>query len=286
LVNLSLSLYVQSGIKYLLTQGDTFVSARFATLEDQGMYALSANYGGLIARMLLRPIEDSSRNLFASLCHSSQEAKKEKTDDKTTNDDAALPQLKQASSILQSVLRFYCIVSLLAVAIGPTAAPLLLRLVAGSRWSDSGAGEVLATYCYSIPLLAINGVSEAFVAAVASAPELRRQSLWMGAFSIGFAASTWVFLSVLQMGAKGLVLANCVNMGLRIIFNLEFAARYFKNERVGFAVTDLLPGALAVAFTAVVGSAVRATEGALSRYGLLGEILRVGTLAGLLVLLV
>jgi oligosaccharide translocation protein RFT1 len=236
--------------------------------------------------MLLRPIEDSSRNLFASLCHSSQEAKKEKTDDKTTNDDAALPQLKQASSILQSVLRFYCIVSLLAVAIGPTAAPLLLRLVAGSRWSDSGAGEVLATYCYSIPLLAINGVSEAFVAAAASAPELRRQSLWMGAFSIGFAASTWVFLSVLQMGAKGLVLANCVNMGLRIIFNLEFAARYFKNERVGFAVTDLLPGALAVAFTAVVGSAVRATEGALSRYGLLGEILRVGTLAGLLVLLV
>jgi oligosaccharide translocation protein RFT1 len=138
--------------------------------------------------------------------------------------------LNQAATILRDILRVYSIFSLIAFAIGPSAAPLLLQLVAGSRWSASGAGEVLGTYCYCIPLLAINGVSEAFVAATASTKDLHWQSIWMGAFSAGFAASAYVFLRVLQLGAKGLVWANCVNMGSRIVFNLYFVGSYFKRS--------------------------------------------------------
>lgn len=193
------------------------------------MYALSANYGGLIARMVFRPIEDSTRNLFAKLCApptakdvtKASKAKKQKTPSGTYN---------QAATILRDILKVYTIVSLIAFAIGPTAAPLLLRLIAGSRWSDSGAGEVLGAYCYCIPLLAINGVSEAFVAATASTKELHLQSVWMGAFSAGFIASAYVFLRVLDLGAKGLVWANCVNMGLRIVFNMNFVKGFFKRN--------------------------------------------------------
>lgn len=126
----------------------------------------------------------------------------------------------------------YGLVSLVAYAVGPSAAPLLLRLVAGARWSDTGAGDVLGTYCYYIPLLAVNGVSEAFVSATASTRELRKQSIWMGGFSVAFAGSAYLFLSVLQMGAKGLVLANCVNMVSRIVFNLSFVKRYFAERNV------------------------------------------------------
>lgn len=188
------------------------------------MYSLSANYGGLIARMVFRPIEDSTRNLFAKLCAPpTTKDPSEKSEKKQTQSAS----LKQAAAILRDILRMYTILSLIAFAIGPTAAPLLLRLVAGSRWSDSGAGEVLGTYCYCIPLLAINGVSEAFVAATASTKDLHWQSIWMGAFSAGFIASAYVFLRVLGMGAKGLVWANCVNMGLRIVFNLKFVRNFF-----------------------------------------------------------
>ena len=114
------------------------------------MYALSANYGGLIARMLFRPIEDSSRNLFARLC--SAPTKSTTEPEKTTEKDKPVPtnNISQAATILRDILRFYSIASLAAFAIGPTAAPLLLQLVAGSRWADSGAGEVLATYCLSL----------------------------------------------------------------------------------------------------------------------------------------
>lgn len=253
-----------------MTEGDKLLVGAFATLEDQGMYALSANYGGLIARMLFRPIEDSSRNLFARLCAAPEQDKK--TDDKSPPNN----NIAQASTILHNILHLYSLASLLAFAIGPTAAPLLLQLVAGSRWTASGAGEVLATYCYCIPLLAINGVSEAFVSATASTAELQRQSIWMGFFSAGFALSAWVFLRVLEMGAKGLVLANCVNMGLRIVFNLSFASGFFERQGVAFRLADLLPNVSAIGAAAVAPSLLARTQGMLGRYRVFGELVRVG----------
>ncbi|KAI7684039.1 oligosaccharide translocation protein RFT1, partial [Hortaea werneckii] len=267
LLYLSASLYLQTGIKWLLTEGDKLLVSAFATLEDQGMYAVSANYGGLIARMLFRPIEDSCRNLFANLCATSNDQDQAGKNKKEKGEKAA-NNIQRASDILHNVLRVYGITSLLAFAIGPTAAPLLLQLVAGSRWTDSGAGEVLATYCYCIPLLAINGVSEAFVSATASTRELQKQSIWMGAFSAGFALSAYIFLRVLEMGAKGLVLANCVNMALRIIFNLSFATRFFRRNGVEFNLLELLPNVFAVG------------------YGLLGELVRVGAVGAIFALVV
>jgi oligosaccharide translocation protein RFT1 len=232
LLSLSFSLYLQTGIKYVLTEGDKYLIAALATLKDTGMYALSANYGGLIARMLFRPIEDSSRNLFAKLCSDAGEARQVGGITKKTEPKQNSENVQQAANVLRDILRVYGLVSLVAYAVGPSAAPLLLRLVAGARWSDTGAGDVLGTYCYYIPLLAVNGISEAFVSATASTSELRKQSIWMGGFSVAFAGSAYLFLSVLQMGAKGLVLANCVNMISRIVFNLSFVKRYFEERNV------------------------------------------------------
>ncbi|KAK4497999.1 hypothetical protein PRZ48_010655 [Zasmidium cellare] len=264
LLNLSVSLYIQSGIKYVLTQGDVIVSTTLASLEDQGMYALSANYGGLIARMVFRPIEDSSRNLFAQLCASTPEEKQTESEKGKTKNAPA--NITQAATILRDILHVYTIVSLLAFTLGPTAAPLLLQLVAGSRWSASGAGEVLGTYCYCIPLLAINGVSEAFVAATASEKDLYWQSIWMGAFSAAFAGSSYVFLRVLSLGAKGL--------------------RWFGERGVDFKLVDLMPNIYATGAAIVIPSLLSQTSGLLAKYGLLGELVRVGAIGGVFALFV
>jgi oligosaccharide translocation protein RFT1 len=213
------SLFVQNSFKYVLTQGDGLLIAALTSLRDQGAYALASNYGGLVARMLFQPIEESSRNMFARACAPAARTNKTSTDG-----------IREAKSVLQTILRLYNIISLVACVIGPTLAPLLLRVVAGSKWADTEAGVVLSTYCYYIPLLAINGVTEAFVAAVATNKELHTQSLLMGVFFAGFAGAAYIFLHVLQLGAKGLVYSNCVNMGLRIIFNTGFISRYFKQN--------------------------------------------------------
>ena len=129
--------------------------------------------------------------------------------------------------------------STVCFALGPSMAPLLLRLIAGSRWTDSGAGAVLGTYTLYIPFLAINGVSEAFVAATASTTDLRNQTIWMAGFSILFGASAWLFLVVLGYGAAGFILANCINMALRIVFNLHYIKAFFKrNNQVGMSLSS------------------------------------------------
>ena len=45
---------------------------------------------------------------------------------------------------------------------------MLLRLVYGQRWSETEAPKALAVYCLYILLLAVNGILEAFVHAVAN----------------------------------------------------------------------------------------------------------------------
>lgn len=194
------------------------------------MYALSANYGGFVARMVFKPIEESSRNLFANLCSALPSAQSDQAKSTKSTDQQTKKNLRAASTFLRDMLHAYNIISLLTFTLGPSLAPLLLRLVAGSRWSSSGAGEVLGTYCYYIPLLAINGVSEAFVAATADAADLRSQSFMMTLFSFLFAGSAWLFLQKLDWGAKGLVFANCFNMSLRIAFNLYYCVKWFKTQ--------------------------------------------------------
>jgi oligosaccharide translocation protein RFT1 len=218
---LSLNLFVQSIVKHVLTHGDSVLIASLASLRDQGAWALASNYGGLIARMLFQPIEESSRNLFGKLGSNASR------DHKNSKANAS-----QAKTTLQDILKFYSILSVLIVAFGPYAAPLLLRIVAGARWSDTEAGNVLATYCFYIPFLAFNGVAEAFVAAVATNSQLWRQNVFMAVFSAIFAAAVYVFLVMLKLGAKGVIYANCINMGLRICWGLYFIKSYFSSRNM------------------------------------------------------
>lgn len=296
LLSLASSLYVQSGIKYVLTQGDSLLIAALASLEDQGSYALSSNYGGLIARMLFQPIEDSSRNLFARLAAKVPTEKSNANSKPEKNGEGTSPGqdgIRQANRILRDILKIYTLMSLFAFALGPTMAPLLLKLVAGSRWSDTSASDVLGTYCYYIPLLAINGVTEAFVAATATSAELGAQSVWMGVFFAAFAGSAYLFLRVLEMGAKGLVLANCVNMAARILFNFSFLSKFFDRHREAglytvtfvlmpltdlqhFDILSVLPRGSTIAVSVTVPAVIRVTDGLLSMYGFVGELVRMG----------
>jgi len=235
LVNLGTSLFGQSIFKHLLTQGDTLLISSFATQKAQGVYALANNYGGLVARLILQPVEEMSRNYFGKLLYS---------------EDGKLPTdiVKKASTSLHMLLRSYILVSVAVVAVGPTVAPLLLGFIAGPRWIFSGAGHVLGIYCYYIPLLAINGVTEAFVSSVANESEVIMQSAWMGAFAAGFAGASYFFLAVLNLGAEGLVWANSLNMVFRIVWSGTFVKAYCKRHGVQFKLGDLFPRGITIAF--------------------------------------
>jgi hypothetical protein len=283
LLRLTGSLTLQSALKYILTQGDSLLITSYTSLADQGAYALASNYGGLIARMLFQPIEESSRNMFAKLCASPDSAPDTKKSDEGQQSQEQKRNLAQASKVLTIILRLYCIISLFAITLGPTLAPLLLSVVAGKKWSATNASNVLAIYCYYIPLLAINGVTEGFVAAVATNKELYAQSISMGFFFAAFAGSAWFFLGQLQLGGSGVVLANTVNMALRIIWNTWFINRFFGQTNTSFRLLDALPSITSLAPAAVVPALMQLKPGYkyFTRLGVLGELVSMGAIAGL-----
>lgn len=272
------SLTLQSTLKYILTQGDSLLITTLASLTDQGAYALASNYGGLIARMLFQPIEESSRNMFAKLCtefEPSPDSKDSKGERRIENKQ----NLAQAARVLNTILHLYAIISLFAVSLGPTLAPILLSIVAGRNWATTSASSVLSTYCYYIPFLAFNGVTEGFVAAVASNKELHVQSIAMGFFFVIFAGSAWVFIEQLQLGGSGVVLANTVNMALRIVWNLWFIKKFFGQRVSGFSLLDVLPSFTALAPAIIIPSLMEMRPGLsfISSLGSFGELLSMAT---------
>lgn len=176
-----------------------------------------------------------SRNYFGKLLSSS------------TTTPPPKSKIVEAKRTLLTILRTYTIISLPLLSIGPTLAPLLLSLIAGPAWRSSGAGAVLSTYCYYIPLLALNGLLEAFVSSVSSEAEINRQTLWMVGFTACFASSAVLFLRILDMSAQGLVWANALNMGLRIVWCGGFIRGYMSRFGEVVGVADVLPKGLSVA---------------------------------------
>ncbi|KAL4974546.1 Rft protein-domain-containing protein [Aspergillus desertorum] len=235
LLTLSASVFFQSVVKHLLTQGDSMILAAMTSLQDQGIYSLASNYGGLLARILFQPIEESSRLIFSSLL-SIQESK----------DQAA--NVTNAKGHLLSVMRGYMMIAVLIIPLGPTLAPKALHILGGQRWTAPEVDGLLALYCYYIPFLAFNGIGEAFVSSAANPAEFRRQAAWMGVFSACFAIAAYLFLSVGGLGARGLVYANIVNMSIRIIWSYSFVRHYLRQHNLDLSMDEfaLRPSTYAV----------------------------------------
>ncbi|KAI9740944.1 MAG: Oligosaccharide translocation protein rft1 [Claussenomyces sp. TS43310] len=265
-LTLAMSLFAQGIFKHLLTQGDVILISYLASEQAQGVYALASNYGGLVARVVFQPVEEACRNYFGKQLSSA-------------GGQPSKAAVSTASSNLHSILKFYVLFSISALSLGPTIAPLLLSIVAGPRWTASGAAEVLARYCYYIPVLAINGVTEAFISAVASESELHRQSAWMLVFSIGFATAGYIFLRTFELGAQGLVWANVINMAFRIIWSGDFIRKYLARNGGQLSIMSMMPKSATIAVGAGTAAVLAQMHGRFK--GGIEDLFIVGLVAGL-----
>ncbi|KAJ5918677.1 hypothetical protein N7466_010669 [Penicillium verhagenii] len=227
LTSLAASVFFQSLVKHVLTQGDSMMLAAMSSLEDQGIYSLASNYGGLIARIIFQPLEESSRNLFSTLLSPDESGR--------TN----TVQVRIAKSHLTDLLRAYQLLSTLIFPLGPIMVPQMLRILGGRQWASPAVGDMLSLYCYYIPFLAFNGITEAFVSSAANPAEIRRQTAWMGAFSACYALAAYLFLEIWSMGGYGLVLANIVNMVVRTLWSYAFIRLYLRRHGDALSITEV-----------------------------------------------
>jgi len=176
-------------------------AASAASAEAQGVYGLAAGLGGLVARLLLQPFEEAAFGSFAS----------------------AAAGGRRCDAQLRSLLRPLLLLALLAAAAGPPCAGAVLRLLYGPAWARArGGAATLAAFALYIPLLALNGLLEAYAAAGMSARQLRSGNGVLLAAALASAAVAAA--AAPRLGAPALVLGNAAGMALRIGAAARFAA--------------------------------------------------------------
>ncbi|PWY69159.1 nuclear division Rft1 protein [Aspergillus sclerotioniger CBS 115572] len=271
MITLSTNVFFQSVIKHVLTQGDSMMLAAMTSLEDQGIYALASNYGGLVARVLFQPIEESSRTLFSSLLNSGGTGK------------LNVKSVNAAKSRLTEVVRAYSLIAAVGFPLGPVLVSQVLHVLGGRSWASPRVSSLLSLYCYYIPFLAFNGISEAFVSSAANPEELRRQAVWMGVFSACFTSVAYLFLKVGGLGAHGMVYANIVNMAVRIVWSFSFIRSFLSRHKSDMALSELTPRPLTCIACALMSIIHNTRHSYASDSGNAGEALTLGVIYTLLV---
>ncbi|WFC97890.1 Oligosaccharide translocation protein rft1 [Malassezia yamatoensis] len=212
----------QAALKFVLTEGDKLAVARLTTLEQQGGYALASNFGSLLARTVFQPIEESARLYFSDAW------KMNKSNSEPSND-----ALDRSGNFLTILFRAHVLLGLILVTFAPPLSQPFLMIVAGPQWAmpPSQAPAVLASYCWYLPVMGINGVVEAFLQSTAP-------SSMLGGYSKVLLASSALFVGTLLFGHTAsrtfdlpsdtlLVWANITGLSLRVMACLQYTSRTF-----------------------------------------------------------
>ncbi|RUO95968.1 Rft protein-domain-containing protein [Jimgerdemannia flammicorona] len=234
LLNLATTMTKQSLLKHLLTEGDKMLVTALSSDTDQGVYAFVANYGSLIARILFQPLEETGRTLFSKvLADINRPSPSDTTSLPTSHITAAQhTTLLTSAQLLLTLLQLHTLLGLVFLTLATNYTGTLIDLLVGPRWSLAHpAPHVLSIYCAYIPVMGINGITEAFVQAVASDTDLGTLSRFMILFSVAFVGAGYVFMRVLGWGAVGLVAANGVNLGLRVMYSWNYIRKYYLLDR-------------------------------------------------------
>ncbi|KAK7915400.1 hypothetical protein WMY93_011161 [Mugilogobius chulae] len=129
---------------------------------------------------------------------------------------------------LECLLKLVLVIGLIITVFGYAYSHLALDIYGGSLLSSGTGPSLLRCYSGYVLLLAINGVTECFVFATMSQKQVDKYNLVMLGLSVSFLllsyALTW------WAGGVGFILANCLNMGLRILHSVLFIHRYFSSS--------------------------------------------------------
>ncbi|XP_072540629.1 man(5)GlcNAc(2)-PP-dolichol translocation protein RFT1 [Salminus brasiliensis] len=217
LATLTWSFFKQSFLKQILTEGERYVMTFLNVLNfgDQGVYDIVNNLGSMVARFLFLPIEESFYVFFAKVLERGQDARHQKQE-----------EVSIAADVLECLLKLVLLIGLIITAFGYSYSHLALDMYGGELLSSGTGPSLLRCYSFYVLLLAINGVTECFVFAAMSKEEVDRYNLVMLALSASFLLlSYWL---TWLLGGVGFILANCCNMGLRIMHSLIYIHRYFQ----------------------------------------------------------
>ncbi|MEW5310576.1 MAG: hypothetical protein WDW38_002362 [Sanguina aurantia] len=234
--------------KLLLAEGSKLLLVAYQSRLDQGVYGLVSNLGSLAVRMLFVPLEEAAFAVFSREAAQQSAVNNARGTPDTANTQrpvgsdpvtpAAAASLVRQFKLLCVLVKVAALLGLVSACFGPAYAYTLLRLVYGTRWAKTSAPAFLAYYSQYILILSVNGATEAFVHGVADCRGLTQSNIMLVVFTGAHVACSSALTA--WFGVVGLLLADMLNMVLRILYSLWFISRHFKAVP-SFTVWGLLP---------------------------------------------
>ncbi|OQR73508.1 protein RFT1-like [Tropilaelaps mercedesae] len=217
----------QTAFKQVLTEGERYVMTAFCVLDfaSQGVYEAVNNLGSLAARYIFRQVEENGYLLFGQLlCRDDSHGRKELS-------------MRLSADVLSNLLKLMLIVALMIVSFGQAFSGTLLFLYAGNSLLPLGC-TLMRLHCLYIAFIAINGITECFMFATMSKQQLDDHNTKMALCSVLFIFALYVFSRL--FGAVGLILANMVNMSMRILLSFYYISNFYAQVNVNI-VSHSLP---------------------------------------------
>jgi oligosaccharide translocation protein RFT1 len=123
--------------------------------------------GSLVARVVFQPVEETSRIFFSHALADTPSS---------TSKGPSWQSLQSASSVLLSILAVQCSSAVLLLVFGLAYMPIAVYILLPSQYITTSAPEILTAWVWYIPVLAVNGVLEAFLSSVSDTRNLNKQS--------------------------------------------------------------------------------------------------------------
>ncbi|XP_043569059.1 protein RFT1 homolog isoform X2 [Chiloscyllium plagiosum] len=243
---LTWSFYKQSFLKQILTEG---------------VYDVVNNLGSLVARFMFLPIEESFYVFFVKVLERGKDIGHQKQED-----------VSMAANVLEMLMKLMMLIGLTITVFGYSYSHLALNIYGGSMLSLGPGPTLLRCYCVYVLLLAINGVTECFTFAAMSKEEVDRYNFMMLALSLTFLGFSYCL--TWWQGGVGFILANCLNMGLRITHSLQYISRYFKHSKSQPLKGLLIPGPLLLVYLGS-GTVTALSQATLSEQCLMSQLVHV-----------
>lgn len=214
--------YTQSLFKQLLTEGERYLITVFNLLSysESGIYDIINNLGSLIARFIFLPIEDGSYIFFTNSLKRGTVFKQQ------GNQENSL----KAKNYFEFALKLVSLIGLLVFVFGQSYAQLFLQLYGGDKLGGSSVSvNMLRFHCLYIYFLGVNGITESFFNATMSEYQLKEHNYRLILFSVVFLAFT--FGSVKVFSVYGFLIANCLNMLVRIVYSSGYINTFFNGYK-------------------------------------------------------
>ena len=241
---LALSFGTQTFFKLLLTEGERLVMTTFCVLDfgPQGIYEAVNNLASLAARYIFQQVEENGYLLFGQILRRGDARKRS---------DVLL-----SAEILSNLLKLMLIVALIIATFGQAYSGTLLYLYAGEKLLPLGK-TLMQFHCLYIAFIAINGITECFVFATMTKDQLDKHNGKMFMCTLVFLVASYTFSKII--GAVGLIIANMVNMSLRIFFSCNYIREFHKE--VDFRiVTRSIPDYRVIAMLCISGASCLVSE--------------------------